>query len=146
MSDDYVSHPDRGNHYINCKNNKQAIEEDTNKHAKLDGDNPTRPQSYSKNNKQLSKARGRRTPSPPRAHRLVVQSHTVSPENMQISNIWTRQAVFRNMCVYTHTHTHTHKHVITSDRQRGHANEGEQRGVGIWEGFAGEKAREKYCN
>ena len=38
------------------------------------------------------------------------------------------------------------KHVITSDRQRGHANEGEQRGVGIWEGFAGEKEREKCCN
>lgn len=39
------------------------------------------------------------------AHQLVMPYQTVIPENIHTSNtIWTEQAAFRNICVYTCMH------------------------------------------
>ena len=84
------------------------MEKDNNEHAKLHGENPMRPQSYTKNYRQvLLKAENeRRDPLQGRVYQLGVQCQIVSP-----GNTYTHQVIYRKI----HIHTNICIHAITTD-------------------------------
>lgn len=79
--------------------------DNTNKHAKLDGRKPRRPQFYTKSSVQVRKAGSRSSDLPQgRACQLAFQYQVVRPENIHTSNItWTEHA-FRNIYFYINTY------------------------------------------
>lgn len=79
--------------------------DNTNKHAKLDGRKPRRPQFYTKSYIQLRKAGSRSGDLPQeRAYQLAFQYQMVRPENIHTSNIiWTEHAL-RNIDFYINTY------------------------------------------
>jgi hypothetical protein len=97
-------------HHSNGNPKDSELNNDTNSHAKVGGKNKfAKPQPYTKNNKQFRNAESRRNNLPQgRSYQLIVQYQIVSPENnIHTSNIQTKEAIFRNIHVYTHTYTHS---------------------------------------
>lgn len=77
----------------------EANKHDTNDHAKLDGEKPTRHQPYRKNYRQLGKSGSRRGYHPREKHnQLVTLFQTFSSENIHTSSIiGTKQVIFSNV-------------------------------------------------
>lgn len=76
---------------------------------KVDGGKPMRPESYTKNCRQLMNAENRRNGlSQGWAYELVNQHQIICPENIHRSDIIQILFAFRN----SHTYTHTQRQLI----------------------------------
>jgi hypothetical protein len=87
-----------------------------NRHGKMNGENPARPQPHSKNYRQVKSAKNESNSLlQGRTYQLVTPNHVVSHENMYTTFYrWSR--LYLGVCMYTYTYIHLCATVIFEKR------------------------------